>query len=159
MGVLFIDEVHMLDVESFSFLNKASEQEFCPILVLASNREECKVRGTNEISRHGIPKDFLDRMLVISTEEYNEEEMRNIIKMRVDEENVTISEDGINGLVEISKECGLRYSLNLLTIAGVRARRRSGTVELTDVERAHLLFLDEKRAINRFREEDGSQTD
>ena len=37
-GVLFIDEVHMLDIECFSFLNRALESEQAPIVILATNR-------------------------------------------------------------------------------------------------------------------------
>ena len=31
-GVLFIDEVHMLDIECFSFLNRALEDEMAPVV-------------------------------------------------------------------------------------------------------------------------------
>ncbi|XP_046322284.1 ruvB-like 2 isoform X2 [Marmota monax] len=37
-GVLFIDEVHMLDIESFSFLNRALESDMAPVLIMATNR-------------------------------------------------------------------------------------------------------------------------
>lgn len=46
-GVLFIDEVHMLDIECFSFLNRAIEGEAAPILILATNRGITNIRGTN----------------------------------------------------------------------------------------------------------------
>ncbi|KAG0465390.1 hypothetical protein HPP92_019554 [Vanilla planifolia] len=46
-GVLFIDEVHMLDIECFSFLNRALENEMAPILVIATNRGITTIRGTN----------------------------------------------------------------------------------------------------------------
>lgn len=36
--VLFIDEVHMLDIECFSFLNRALEAEMAPVVVMATNR-------------------------------------------------------------------------------------------------------------------------
>jgi len=36
--VLFIDEVHMLDIECFSFLNRALEGDMAPILIMATNR-------------------------------------------------------------------------------------------------------------------------
>ena len=36
--MLFIDEVHMLDIECFSFLNRALESDMAPVLVLATNR-------------------------------------------------------------------------------------------------------------------------
>lgn len=37
-GVLFIDECHMLDIESFTFLNRALESTLAPIVILATNR-------------------------------------------------------------------------------------------------------------------------
>lgn len=37
-GVLFIDEVHMLDIECFSFLNRALENEMAPVVIMATNR-------------------------------------------------------------------------------------------------------------------------
>jgi RuvB-like protein 2 len=46
-GVLFIDEVHMLDIECFSFINRALEDEMAPIVIMASNRGTTRIRGTN----------------------------------------------------------------------------------------------------------------
>lgn len=43
-GVLFIDEVHMLDVECFTYLNRALESTLAPIVIFATNRGRCKVR-------------------------------------------------------------------------------------------------------------------
>jgi RuvB-like protein 1 (pontin 52) len=43
--VLFIDEVHMLDVECFSFVNRALEDPLAPVVVMASNRGIVPVRG------------------------------------------------------------------------------------------------------------------
>ncbi|KAI4998419.1 hypothetical protein ZWY2020_053761 [Hordeum vulgare] len=60
-GVLFIDEVHMLDIESFSYLNRALDSSLLPIVILATNRGICTVRGTDMTSPHGIPVDLLDR--------------------------------------------------------------------------------------------------
>ena len=81
-GVLFIDEVHMLDIECFSFLNRALENEMAPILVVATNRGITTIRGTNYKSPHGIPIDLLDRLLIISTQPYTEDEIRMILDIR-----------------------------------------------------------------------------
>merc|ERR1712157_405249 len=35
-GVLFIDEVHMLDMECFSYLNRALESDMAPVMVIAT---------------------------------------------------------------------------------------------------------------------------
>lgn len=72
-GVLFIDEVHMLDLECFSFLNRIIESELSPLLIMASNRGMVPIRGTDMISPHGIPADLLDRSLIIKTEKYSDE--------------------------------------------------------------------------------------
>ena len=45
--MLFIDEVHMLDIECFSFLNRALEDDLAPILVMATNRGVTRIRGTD----------------------------------------------------------------------------------------------------------------
>jgi len=47
-GVLFIDDAHMLDIEAFSFLTRAMEAEFAPILILATNRDSPRIRGTDD---------------------------------------------------------------------------------------------------------------
>ena len=43
-GVLFVDEVHMLDMECFTYLNRALESPLAPIVVFATNRGICQVR-------------------------------------------------------------------------------------------------------------------
>lgn len=43
-GVLFIDEVHMLDIECFTYLHRALESSIAPIVVFASNRGNCLIR-------------------------------------------------------------------------------------------------------------------
>lgn len=74
-GVLFIDEVHMLDIECFSFLNRALESDTAPIVIFATNRGITNIRGTNYKSPHGLPLDLLDRLLIITTVPYSEEEI------------------------------------------------------------------------------------
>lgn len=59
--MLFIDEAHMLDLECFSFLNRAIESDLSPILVIATNKGHEYIRGTQIKSPHGIPIDLLDR--------------------------------------------------------------------------------------------------
>lgn len=43
-GVLFIDEVHMLDIECFTYLHRALESSIAPIVIFASNRGRCHIR-------------------------------------------------------------------------------------------------------------------
>ncbi|GJX80324.1 cyclin-dependent kinase G-2 isoform X1, partial [Tanacetum coccineum] len=63
-GVLFIDEVQMLDIECFSYLNHALESSLSTIVIFATNKGICTVRGTDMSSPHGIPMDLLDRLVI-----------------------------------------------------------------------------------------------
>lgn len=58
-GVLFIDEVHMLDIECFSFLNRAMENDMAPIIIMASNRGIATIRGTNQKRLADLSFNFL----------------------------------------------------------------------------------------------------
>jgi len=70
-----VDEVHMLDMECFSFLNRALESETAPIVIMATNRGITNIRGTDYRSPHGVPLDLIDRCLIIMTKPYLEDEI------------------------------------------------------------------------------------
>ena len=147
-GVLFIDEVHMLDIECFSFLNRALESETAPILIMATNRGITTIRGTDYKSPHGVPIDLLDRMLIISTKPYSEKEIRQIIDIRAEEEDVDLSEEAKELLTKIATETSLRYGLNLITSGNlVAAKKGRSVVEIADIERVFGLFVDVKRSV------------
>ncbi len=122
-GVLFIDGTHALDLEAFSFLNRALENEFAPIVIMASNRGITKIRGTSIKSPHGMPLDLLDRSLIVTTEPYNEDEIREIITIRAREENVKLSDEALDLLTEFGTENSLRYAVWLLAPASTRVER------------------------------------
>lgn len=69
----------MLDMECFSFLNRALETEAAPVVILATNRGITNIRGTNYKGPHGMPLDLLDRLLIVHTKPYSKEEIRQII--------------------------------------------------------------------------------
>ena len=121
-GVLFIDECHMLDIECFAFLNKALESPIAPIMVFATNRGITTVRGTDMKSPHGIPTDFLDRLLIIKTIPLNQNEIKQILHLRAKTESIKVQEEDLNKLSAIGVKTSLRYASQLLTpLASMRA--------------------------------------
>merc|ERR1719356_2363298 len=137
-GVLFIDEVHMLDIECFSFLNRALEADLAPVLVVATNRGIMRIRGTNYKSPHGIPIDLLDRLLIISTTPYTEKEIRQILHIRCEEEDVEMSDDALTLLTKIGLETSLRYAIHLIIAAALACAKRKGVeVEPEDVKKVY----------------------
>ena len=147
-GVLFIDEVHMLDIECFSYINRALENELAPIVIMASNRGNTRIRGTNYRSPHGLPVDFLDRVVIVSTHPYESEEIKQILAIRAQEEEVDVTPDALALLTKIGKEAGLRYASNLIATSTLLSQKRKAkSVGMEDVQRSFKLFYDPGRSV------------
>ena len=144
-GVLFIDEVYMLDIECFTFLNRALESKLSPIVVLATNRGTSKIRGTDLVSPHGLPVDLLDRLLIIKTMPYNLEEIVKILGIRAQTEGLTLSEEALAYLGSIGTRTSLRYAVQLLN-PGYILSATQGRKEISkdDLEEINSLFYDAK---------------
>lgn len=152
-GVLFIDEVHMLDIECFSWLNRALESVLAPVVIVASNRGISRIRGTHYKGPHGIPIDLLDRMVIITTNSYSEQELRKIIQIRCEEEDVEMEDDAIAQLTRLGSATSLRYALQLITTANLVAqKRKSATVSVADIRKVYLLFIDLRRSVEVLKE-------
>jgi RuvB-like protein 1 len=55
----------MLDIECFTYLNSLLESPMAPTVILATNRGNALVRGTEDIvAPHGVPRDLLDRYVL-----------------------------------------------------------------------------------------------
>lgn len=146
-GVLFIDEVHMLDIECFSYVNRALEADLAPIVIMASNRGNTRIRGTTYRSPHGLPLDFLDRVVIVSTQPYSPEEISQIIAIRAQEEEVDLTPDALALLTKIGQETGLRYASNIITTSTLLSqKRKSKDVSIVDVQRSYKLFYDPSRS-------------
>jgi RuvB-like protein 1 (pontin 52) len=144
-GVLFIDEVHMLDIECFTYLNRALESTLSPIIIFATNRGICTIRGTEIVSPHGIPVDLLDRLVIIRTMPYAVDEIVQVVNIRASTEGLSIEADALELLGEIGVNTSLRYVVQLLTpssiLAGTAGRE---TISREDIEEIDSLFFDAK---------------
>uniref|UniRef100_A0AAF5PHJ0 RuvB-like helicase n=1 Tax=Wuchereria bancrofti TaxID=6293 RepID=A0AAF5PHJ0_WUCBA len=120
--VLFIDEVHMLYIECFTYLHRAVESTTSPTVIFASNRGQCKVRGTEMVSPHGIPSDLLDRILIIVTKPYK------ILEIL----------DALAYLSNLSADTSLRYVIALPSISGDTINT-SSNAQLDSVATVHPL--------------------
>ncbi|UXI15596.1 tether containing UBX domain for GLUT4-like [Sarcoptes scabiei] len=147
-GVLFIDEVHMLDIECFTFLSKALESNIAPIVILASNKGNCLIRGTDNIfSPHGIPVDFLDRTIIIKTIPFTMEEMIQIIGIRSIAEGLKIDDDVLLKLGQIGSATSLRYAIQLLNPCHQLAKTYcQNSINLQVLDEVTELFCDSRKS-------------
>jgi len=158
-GVLFLDEVHMLDQESFTYLNRAMESNMSPIVVLATNRGITKIRGTDVSSPHGIPVDLLDRLLIVPTHPYLRHEIQQILAIRATTEQIQVSSAALEQLAAIGERTSLRYAVQLLTPANILAETVGRMqIEPEDVEEVDELFLDGKASAQMLQDAEGFMT-
>lgn len=149
-GVLFIDEVHMLDMECFTYLNRALETTISPHVILATNRGLSTMRGTESegdgagiVAPHGIPFDLLDRCLIVRTMPYDKPEIREVIRIRVTIEKLSLTDEALEKLTDLGKETSLRYALQILAPASVLANVGGhAAVNVDDIDQAKTLFID-----------------
>eukprot|EP01119_Soliformovum_irregulare_P018587 TRINITY_DN5734_c0_g1_i1.p1 TRINITY_DN5734_c0_g1~~TRINITY_DN5734_c0_g1_i1.p1 ORF type:complete len:460 (+),score=143.26 TRINITY_DN5734_c0_g1_i1:36-1415(+) len=154
-GVLFIDEVHMLDIECFTFLNRALESTIAPIVILATNRGMSKIRGTDVTAPHGIPLDLLDRLVIVRTLPYNLQEIIHILSLRASIEGITVNEDALTQLGKIGTQTSLRYAAQLMTPANILAKQSGKTnISKDEIDEVASLFTDAKQSSKILREQE-----
>ncbi|KAH9884292.1 TIP49 C-terminus-domain-containing protein [Cubamyces lactineus] len=145
-GVVFIDEVHMLDIECFTYPNALLESPVAPTVVLATNHGNALVRGTTDIyAPHGIPVDLLDRCLIVRTTPYEKDTITKVVQLHANMEGLKLGKGVLERLAQKGHDSSLRYALQLLTpasiLAGIAGRKQ---IELEDIDGMGELFLDAK---------------
>jgi len=142
-GVLFIDDSHLLDLEAFSFMGRALESELVPITILATNRGVARIRGTDVKSPLGFPIDLIDRSVIIATQQYDVEGVKEILRIRSDEEKIKLDNEALEKLAEVGAKSSLRYAVQLLSLAAQNAKAaKKAKVTVEDVQRVDDLFMD-----------------
>lgn len=146
-GVLFIDEVHMLDVECFTYLHRALESKISPIVIFSTNRGMAPIRGHEEmISPHGIPFDLLDRLLIIKTVPYTKDEQKEILRLKADVEEANLDDNCLDHLAELGTKTTLRYAIQLLNPAKQLSQITGGPISVDIINEASQLFFDVKHS-------------
>lgn len=136
----------MLDIETFTYLHRALESAIAPIVIFATNRGRCIIRGTDDIvAPHGIPLDLLDRLVIIRTLPYSRTQLEQIVKLRAITEGLEIDADALSTLGDVGSKSTLRYAVQLLTPAALTAKTNGrNNIAKADIEEVSSLFLDAK---------------
>merc|ERR1712113_1276232 len=91
--------------------------------------------------------DLLDRMLIISTEPYSPKDIRKILDIRAEEEDVEMTDAAKELLTKIGKDSSFRYAIHLITVANLVAlKRKAQGVDVQDIRKVYSLFVDVKRS-------------
>lgn len=66
-------------------------------------------------------------MIIVPTQPYQEKELKEILSIRCEEEDCQMTDDALTILTRIGLETSLRYAIQLITTAGLVARKRKST--------------------------------
>merc|ERR1712176_104281 len=78
---------------------------------------------------------------------YTQREIRKIIDIRAEEEDVEMTDEAKELLTRIGTESTLRYAIHLITVANLVAMKRKGQeVDVQDIRKVYSLFVDVKRS-------------
>lgn len=124
-------QVHMLDIECFTYLNALLESPMSPTVIIATNRGNTLVKGTTDIvAPHGIPTDLLDRCvphsifilrnshlisssshsscLIVKTDGYTRDQVAKVVQLRANTEGLKLGEGVIDRLATEGEKSSLR---------------------------------------------------
>ncbi len=73
---------YMLNIECFPFLNSALENDLAPLVIMASNEGVTRIWGTTFRRPRASLVDLFDRVLIVSTKPYSEEDIEKVIQIR-----------------------------------------------------------------------------
>jgi RuvB-like protein 2 len=82
------------------------------------------------------------------TQPYTEDDIRRILDIRCDEEDVEMSSDAKALLTKIGVETSLRYTINLITSAALACQKRKGRVVEIDNNSRVLRALPQCEAVD-----------
>mmetsp|Transcript_10471 Transcript_10471/g.20613 ORF Transcript_10471/g.20613 Transcript_10471/m.20613 type:complete len:435 (-) Transcript_10471:103-1407(-) len=115
MGILFIDEAHILDQQSLFFLTKLSEVSYSPLIILATNRE------TNFNFEKGksslFPIEFLKKCVSVPIEPLERKIFSKIIAARCKTLNFPITGNSLLNCGIFSDTVSIRFAMLLVNIS------------------------------------------
>jgi RuvB-like protein 2 len=144
-GVLLLDEANLLNIDSFAYLSKNIESFISPSIILSTGNSDLKVHDIDYVSSLGIPTDFLDRFLIIQTNPYSYNEIKKILSIKANENELLIDIEAYELLTKIGIECGIRYSIYILSIITLISDDKSKKINTIEIRKSFLMFIDTKR--------------
>jgi len=147
-GLLIIDDVNLIDKTSYYFLKNLMLKFTCPSIVCFGNTEIKSFKKNKNIYTETIPIDFIKSCIVSMFPPLNCREFSEIIKKKCYELNLALEKNVLCFFVRICFECGLKYSLYILTITMLFSKKYN--IDIKHIKRASNIFLNHKQSVLSF---------
>jgi RuvB-like protein 1 (pontin 52) len=114
-GILFIDEIHILDTENLLIINKILESNFSPLFILATNR--INVLNFSSLFENNIFFDFTKKCLTVTIKQIKQNDLFKIISVKARDKKIVLSGFFILNCGKIIKSTSLRFIILLINIS------------------------------------------
>lgn len=139
-GVLFIDEAHTLNFDSFCFLTRLLDSRYSPLILLSTNRTT--VVNLENFLDSKIPIKFLNRCLIIRTKKYVQNEIANIIVLKAKTSSLIMTGNAIKNLRNVAVLTSLRFSILLSLASGLISNTlKEKIINLSIVKFVNFIFF------------------
>ena len=144
-GLIVIDDIEWMKTDEIIFLKEILSKFLTPsILIVSKLGVDNKNFQCNFLEQTGLVT-ISDINILVAFKPINCKELFEIIKTKCMELDIYIKRKAIGFLVKIGLNCGLKYSLYILSIS-ILLKKNKG-IRICDIKSSYGIFLNSKRCI------------
>ena len=144
-GLVVIDGIEWIRIHEYNFLRDLLSKFLSPS-ILTISKSDFDRRNFHVNFSKGVPLvDLNDKNISASFKPLNCKEIFEIIRAKCTELDIYIKKKVISFLVKIGLNCGLKYSLYILSVSKLLKKKKS--VGIKDIKLSYAVFLNPKRCI------------
>jgi DNA helicase TIP49 (TBP-interacting protein) len=144
-GLIVIDDIEWMKIEEIIFLKELLSKFLSPSILIVSKSDVDDKNFQCNFSEKTRLVTLSDINILVPFKPVNCKELFEIIKTKCMELNIYIKRKAIGFLVKIGLNCGLKYSLYILSIS-ILLKKKEG-IRIYDIKSSYEIFLNSKRCI------------
>jgi hypothetical protein len=144
-GLIVIDDIEWVKIDGIIFLKELLSKFLTPSILFVSKSDVDNKNFQPYFSEqtHLVP--LSDINILVAFKPINCKELFEIIKIKCMELDIYIKRKAIGFLVKIGLNCGLKYSLYILSIS-ILLKKKEG-IRIYDIKSCYWIFLNSKRGL------------
>jgi DNA helicase TIP49 (TBP-interacting protein) len=144
-GLIVIDDIEWIKIDGIIFIKELLSKFLAPSILIVSKSDVDNKNFQPNFSEQTRLVTLSDINILVTFKPINCKELFEIIKTKCMELNIYINRKAIGFLVKIGLNCGLKYSLYILSVS-ILIKKNEG-IKIYDIKSSYEIFLNSKRSI------------
>ena len=144
-GLIVIDGIEWVRIKEYNFLKELLSKFLSPSILTVAKSDFDRKRFLSNFSQGKPWVDLSNKNISVSFKPLNCKEIFEIIRAKCIELDLYIKKNAIGFLVKIGLNCGLRYSLYILSVSRLIKQKKG--IGIKDIKISYEIFLNSKRCI------------